>query len=114
MGEVAAGRVADLCKGGGYEEVFGRAGSVYLCARARLDGRPFMAIAVDPEPTAEPPDLAGSLKSVLKSLALAEEQGWPVVFLFDAPRPVPLSEDRLPGRGRRAVDGPRRGGAPLL
>lgn len=85
MGQVAAGRVAGLCDGGGYRELFGHPGSVYLCARGELAGRPLLVIATDPEPTAEPPDLPASLRRVLRTLALAGERGWPLAFLFDAP-----------------------------
>lgn len=85
MAQVAAGRVAGLFDGGRYEELLAHPGSVYLCARGELYGRPLLAVASDPEPGASPPDLAGSLKRVLGVIDAARDQGCPIVFLFDAP-----------------------------
>lgn len=78
-------RLAALCDDGDYEELFGHPGSVNVCARGMRGGRTFFLVASDPEPTAEAPDLAGSLKRILGTLAEAEAEGCPVVFLFDSP-----------------------------
>ncbi|MCB2187873.1 MAG: hypothetical protein KQJ78_15740 [Deltaproteobacteria bacterium] len=105
MNQIAAGRVAGLFQGGVFQELNPHPGAVFLCARGARNGRPLIVIASDPEPPAEPPDLAGSLSRVLHALAEAGEAACPVVFLFDAPALFNSGQTAFQGAGAELLLG---------